>query len=280
MRTQQAGAESGRRADKPDPLRRRIAGRHLLSDRTVAIGGRSWRLSAVEDQDALMESVQTDADLEQFPYGLLLWESAIGMAERLAEEPELAAGKRVLELGAGVGLPGLVAHALGAAGVTQTDYQSETLDLARINAAQNGIGNGAIRYLLADWRDFGRQEATAAAAAAARYDLILGSDVLYERTLHGALARILTNFLAPGGSVLLSDPLRPQAIEFADQMERSGEWSLTLESRLVAAAARDRANGAPAAREIALFFARRAAAAAPPKNSGKSWELRGAAPGQ
>jgi predicted nicotinamide N-methyase len=214
-----------------------------LADTTLRIGGRRWTITAVQDQNALVERVQTDADLERFPYGLLLWASAIGLAEELAARPALVAGKRVLELGAGVGLPGIVAQSLGAA-VTQTDHQEAALDLARRNAEQNGVAG--IRTLLLDWRRFDHDE---------RYDVVLGSDVLYERTLHASLAALFPRLLAPAGDgrpdglLLVSDPLRPQALDFMDSLERRGGWSFSLESRRVA-------EPGGGVKEIALFFAR------------------------
>jgi predicted nicotinamide N-methyase len=217
-------------------LRARLAREWPLTDLTVTVGGRDWFLTMARDEDALLERVQTDAELERFPYGLLMWASAVGLAERLAEEPGLVAGKRVLEIGAGVGLPGLVAQSLGGI-VTQTDYQHPALSLCQLNAARNGVAG--IRYFLADWRAFDHAE---------RYDLLLGSDVLYERALHYELASILARALAPGGIALLSDPLRPQATEFIDRLELDG-WQVNMESHDV--------KWEADAREIALFFARR-----------------------
>src|SRR5438874_6795266 len=43
-----------------------------LHDALPIFGGREWRVTAVQDQDALLDSVFTDADLQAFPYGLLL----------------------------------------------------------------------------------------------------------------------------------------------------------------------------------------------------------------
>ncbi len=208
-----------------------------LTETLLFIAGRQWTIAAVQNQDVLLDSVRTEADLENFPYGLLLWASAVGLAHRLADEPALVAGKRVLELGAGVGLPGLVARTLGARQVTQTDYQPPALDLAQRNAEKNGVTG--IRYFLGDWRRFPPTEPQ---------DVVIGSDVLYEHTLHAALTDVIERVLAPNGLLLLSDPQRPYALDFADKLERAG-WRLTLESRFVAWEGQKK--------EIVFFFARR-----------------------
>lgn len=199
------------------------------------IGGRDWIFCAVPDANALLRQVETDIDLDTFPYGLLLWPSALALAERLAAEPSLVAGRRVLEIGAGVGLPGLAAQHLGAS-VTQTDYQDAPLMLARRNAARNGVTG--IVYRTLDWRQ---------PPALAPFDVVLASDVLYERDLHDALFALLPAVLAPGGLLLLSDPLRPQAVDFLDRMEAHG-WSWQMEGRAV--------PWQGGSQEIAVFAAR------------------------
>lgn len=199
-----------------------LRARYPVVEQTVTATGRTWTLSAVTDQDALIRRVESDADLEQFPYGLMLWASALGLAERLGRDPAEVTGRRVLEIGAGVGLAGIVARWLGAE-VTQTDYQEEALTLCRVNAARNGVSG--IRHTLGDWRDW--------PAALTGFDQVIGSDVLYERSLHGTLAALLPRLVAPGGSVLLSDPLRPQALEFVEGLERAGAWSVTMEGAAV-----------------------------------------------
>jgi len=215
-----------------------LCARYPLSTTLVTIGGRRWTLASVQDQNTLIQGVHTDADLEQFPYGLLLWPAAMGLAEQIAGDPALVAGKRVLELGAGVGLPGLVAQSLGGR-VTQTDYQDDALALARRNARRNQITG--VRYRRADWRAWPDGGET--------YEVVLGSDVLYERSLHKPLAALLPRLLAPGGLIVLSDPLRPQAWDFVDYTERDG-WRVHLHSRHVR-------QDDGTFKEIALFLVRR-----------------------
>ena len=223
-----------------------MAARYPLTEIDVSVRGRTWKISAVQDQETLLEGVQADADLDTFPFGLMLWGSAIGLAERLSEETGLVAAKRVLELGAGVGLPGLAAAALGAAEVTQTDYQEDALDLARYNAAVNGIENIIVRQ--GDWHDFFTDSLP--------YDLVIASDILYEKTLHAPLATLLPKLIAPGGAILIADPLRPQALEFLEKrIEADKSWRVTCEGRRILVP-----GSPPENKDIALIWLRQASA--------------------
>ena len=194
---------------------------HTLPWETVdlTIGDRAWQITCVCSRAGLA----ADADhLEHDVYGFLLWESAVALARRLTQPMEQIQGKQVLELGAGVGLPGLVAHTLGAT-VHQTDYQPDALALAAWNARQNGIDG--VETFLADWRTWRH---------APRYDLILGADILYDASLHFYLEAIFRKNLQPGGRLLLADPGRPQALDFAVQLEQHG-WRIEMQSMTVSA---------------------------------------------
>lgn len=214
-------------------------------------GGREFSLTCVRDQDVLLAGVNDDADVDYFPFGMLLWPSAIGLAERLVAEPSLVQGKRVLEIGAGgVGLPGMIAAHLGAAEVIQTDYHKESLELLAYNVERNGF-SCSVTLAHVDWRAFPE--------LGQPFDIVLGSDVLYERTLHATLGELLPRIVAPSGVLLLADPLRPQALSFMDQLEKdaSGFWELPITML------GQRVEAINETRDIALFLLRLSGAGLP-----------------
>lgn len=193
---------------------------HLPLETTgLTIDNRTWQITCVRSRAGLAADAE---HLEHDLYGFLLWEAAVGLAHHVTDQGKPIQGKQVLELGAGVGLPGLVARSLGAT-VRQTDYQADALLLAQWNAQQNGIDG--IETFLADWRTWRHPP---------RYDLILGADILYDATLHFYLEAIFRKNLLPGGRLCLSDPGRPQALDFAVQLEAHG-WRIDLQTSTVAA---------------------------------------------
>jgi methyltransferase-like protein 23 len=174
---------------------------------SIPIGGREWHLECVRDQGRVLAYAESHA---QAPYGLLLWESAVALARSLHARSTLVENKQVLELGAGVGLPGLVARSLGAE-VWQTDNLTAALEIARLNARANEVG-GITRFN-ADWTRWTDDRL---------YDVILGSDILYERAMQGSVVSIFRRNLAPDGFVLLADPARQQSIDLLARLEDEG----------------------------------------------------------
>ena len=182
------------------------------SETTVMFPGKTFKINVVEDVDYLLDLVETDDDV---PFWAVLWPAALGMAEYFWENTAFA-GKRILELGAGLGLVGIVAAAKGAE-VVQTDFIPEALQLAEQNAKINHITK--IERVLADWRKFPLDE---------RFDLIIGSDILYEPTLHPFLKEIFLNNLKPGGTVVLADPGRDDAKSFISMLQEEGYHTDTV----------------------------------------------------
>jgi predicted nicotinamide N-methyase len=112
--------------------------------------GLALSLEIVANVEDLVTDPEDDEDDGQIPYWAELWPAARGLAQYIWERIDFQ-GATVLELGAGLGLPGLVAALKGGL-VTFSDYIEESLDIIARNARRNGIQHAA--YLLADWRDF------------------------------------------------------------------------------------------------------------------------------
>lgn len=185
----------------------------------LEIGGRDWAIEAVADQSALTGLAD---EFAHFPFGLLLWDAAPVLAGALAARGAELSGKCVLELGAGVGLCGLVARWCGAE-LLQTDHGAEALALCQANARRNGITG--MRWAEVDWRNWHATET---------FDLIMGSDILYEPDLHANVMSVLAGSLAPGGHVLLTDPGRSTTPRFISRLEAAG-WQLTRRRQRVPA---------------------------------------------
>ncbi|MDB4942960.1 MAG: hypothetical protein JWP97_2494 [Labilithrix sp.] len=200
-----------------------------LEEYHLRLGPHAWRIlhtGAVlsrEDEERFL-----GGDQPRVPYGIVLWPAAIALAHELALRS--LTGQTVLELGAGTGLPGIVAATLGAR-VVQTDRQEVALHVCKQNAARNGASG--IDHRLADWRAWDDAQ---------RYDLILGSDVLYGDETHPELRHIFDTNLAPGGTILLSDPFRRSSFPLLETMAAEG-WKVTMSKWTVGVAPPERPVG-------------------------------------
>ncbi len=176
----------------------------------IPVGTRTFRLTAVRSVDEL---ITESTSVDDIPFWAVPWHSAVGLATFLFQNAHLVRGRRVLELGTGLGLCGIVARWLGAE-VTLSDYQPDALEFALWNAQQNGIRD--ISTLLADWRTF---------PEVGTFDVVIAADVLYERHLHRALQSVLVKTTGAHSRVLIADPWRDTAWEFLVEMERAG-WKV------------------------------------------------------
>ena len=191
-------------------------GTYPLHEYHLPLAGREWVIlhTGVLLTHAEEEEFFKDL-LNHLPYGVALWPSSIALAYELASRGESLAGKRILELGAGTGLPGIVAASLGAR-VVQTDREEAAMSVCKRNAERNGVTE--IEHRLVDWTQWGDTE---------RYDWIIGADILYGAAMHPHLVRILETSLAPGGHVLLSDPFRGTSLRLLESLETQG-WKVTV----------------------------------------------------
>ncbi|WP_435018717.1 class I SAM-dependent methyltransferase [Tundrisphaera sp. TA3] len=184
-----------------------------LLDYRLTQGGRAWTVAHAGVSLSFGDEQQAITRKEGgVPYGVNLWPSAIGLAHEIASRESDFRGRSVLELGAGTGLPGIVAASLGAF-VVQTDHEGGVLDLCRRNGERNGV---AIEHRRADWTRWDD---------ARRYDWVIGADILYVEEFHPQLRRIFE--ANAGGRVLLADPFRKMSLRLLEALESEG-WGITV----------------------------------------------------
>ena len=157
---------------------------------------RRWRRRSLEGERRPVRLRVRDTIGGGAETGCVLWPAALLLAGWLDHRADALAGLRVLELGAGAGLPGLIAARCAAVGsVTLTDVVPATLE----NLRHNYRGAAGVEVRALDWHACAASEA----AGEPPVDLILCADVVYEPTLLPALAATLKAILrrsAAGGA--------------------------------------------------------------------------------
>ncbi len=151
-----------------------------------------------------------DVKDERIPYWADLWPSAIGLSEHIIKSKIISAETTVHEMGCGLGLTGIVAGKLGAE-VIFTDYLDEALDFAKQNWKHNNAGNASFKRM--DWRTPHPE---------LKADLLLASDVAYERRAFEFLPHAFKTLVNPGGKIIVSEPNRLYAQDFFNSLSFDG----------------------------------------------------------
>lgn len=129
------------------------------------------------------------------PYWAHLWGGGLALARHVLDHPDVVAGRRVLDLGAGSGLVGIAAAKAGAATVMAADIDPYAIAAIALNAAANAVDVAAV---LGD----------PLAAAPAEVDVVLVGDLFYDAALAGRVTDHLDRCQAGGRLVLIGDPGR------------------------------------------------------------------------
>ena len=147
----------------------------------------------------------------------LLWPSGSRLAERMALRP-VNPQERILEIGCGLALTSLVGHRRGAH-MTASDCHPETAHFLSENLRLNGLA--PMDYRHGQWGTQPEIQNTDIALTG-RFNLIVGSDILYERDEQGTLAQFIDSHAAPGAEVWVVDPNRGNRAYFNRNMAALG----------------------------------------------------------
>ncbi|MGE4351314.1 MAG: methyltransferase [Bdellovibrionales bacterium] len=130
------------------------------------------------------------------PFWAFAWAGGMGLARYILDNPEVVAGKRVLDFAAGSGLVGLAAAKAGAAKVYSCDIDPLACEAAQLNAEQNNVKLAP--YTVSNLK-----------SPPQKIDLILAGDVCYDHLMaHRVLAWLRICVGEAGIPVLIGDPGR------------------------------------------------------------------------
>jgi predicted nicotinamide N-methyase len=191
---------------------------------TVAIAGvadlviRSL-LDRRQYHDPLGEAALLGISTAAWPLFGLLWPSGAELAARLAAR-RVRPGERILEIGCGLGLASLAGHRCGA-DVTASDCHPLASSFLQANLQLNGLQ--PMKYRHGAWAD---RPAAATPLRPANvcgdYDLIIGSDVLYDRDASLALAGFIDRHSDATTLAWIVDPDRGNRAAFTRAMAGAG----------------------------------------------------------
>ena len=180
---------------------------------TVRLGGHDFRIRALSDLQQFADPTGSArrAGISSSLWSLFgqVWPSGRVLAEAMSQFD--IAGKRILELGCGIGLASLVLQRRGAE-IVATDAHPLAEVFLAYNAALNALP--ALHYRQLRWGE--------ALPALGSFDVIIASDVLYERDHAELVAGVVERHALPDAEVMVTDPGRGNSTRFGRLLEVQG----------------------------------------------------------
>lgn len=180
---------------------------------SVSVGGSALDVLQIKDMqayiDKLMDKTRSGKTVN-LPLWAKIWPSALVMGYSLKQFP-FADGSRILEIGAGASLGGLVLANRGHA-VTTVDSDPDALLFSRINALKNGVEDN-MKQRRTDFSE----------ALGSEYNAIIGCELLYDEAVFDRMASFIDTHLEAGGEgeVFLSLDLKRAAKRFFTESSES-----------------------------------------------------------
>jgi ETFB lysine methyltransferase len=186
--------------------------RFRVVNETIRIGEDSFEMLRPDSADDLISEEDFIGD-ERLPYWAAIWPSSIVLAGEIIGGgiSAISKGKRTIELGCGVGVVTTAAMMAGL-DVVATDYYEPALEFTRANTCRNLSREATTRMV--NWREL--------PPGLGRFDILLASDVIYEREYAGLLPRVFDKLLQFDGRVVIADPGRVSTPAFLHSCTGAG----------------------------------------------------------
>ena len=182
------------RENELETLEATLSRRFRVVETNVRVMNRMLSILHPASAEDLIDEKDFERD-ERLPYWAELWPSARVLGEWLLGMR--GEGRTMLEFGCGSGLVSTCA-ALADFDVTVSDYYEDAMRFAQVNAKRNSAAVPQTASI--DWRNL--------PADLQRYDVVVASDVLYERNYGPFVAGAFAAALKPHGVAWLADPGR------------------------------------------------------------------------
>lgn len=180
---------------------------------TIRIAADDYRIRMLRDRQQFSDpqgrAERAGISSATWPLFGMVWPAGLALAEEMNHFP--IEGLRILEVGCGLGFSSLVLQKRGA-DITASDNHPLAEEFLCHNAELNGLR--PIRYLDAPWTELNPQ--------LGHFNLIIGSDVLYERDHPAMLADFLARHARPVARILIADPGRGYRGQFSRRMAQQG----------------------------------------------------------
>ena len=203
--------------EKQFKIYREILKRYKVSFTPLTIRDHHLEILQVDDLEPLLAGKDPFKDVESFPFWVKLWEASLVLADLMASLAPRP-GQTLLELGAGLGAPGLAAAAAGYQ-VTLSDYEQHILNFQKVNAGASQVAD-RVQHVLIDWLKPPRDLAS--------FDTIIGAEILFREPFFEPLLTIFRQYLKPGGVIYLAHDVRRKSLpKFLIQAEKHFEVAVS-----------------------------------------------------
>lgn len=184
-----------------------------VSYQTIEFGDTDIHLRTLRDKQEFLdaEGIAEKLGISSAQWSLfgVVWPSSEVLAHLMSDF--LIKDKRILEIGCGIGLTSLMLNQRDA-DITATDYHPEVEGFLKHNAALNE--DTEIPFVRTGWAD----ELT----ELGKFDLIIGSDLLYEDEHADLLSQFINQHAKAGCEVIIVDPGRGRHARFSKMMVKLG----------------------------------------------------------
>jgi len=150
--------------------------------------------------------INITSPMKNFPLWAKVWPSSMVLADFMAAQP-VDPKKQIIEIGAGIGIAGIVASAFGH-NITITEYNADAMEFAGANACINGCSG--IPIISMNWNE---------PQLTCRYDKIIGSEVIFREQDFIPIQKLFQSVLKPDGEIILVSEIRKPVLGFYQKMQ-------------------------------------------------------------